>query len=1478
MRAWTQLVLKVLVVGGLGWLGAGCDTKTCEPNTLQCSPLKNRIEQCNADGSAVETVRQCPGNTCVEEGGTAFCDDGTEPVCTPGERQCGPLRNRVEVCNADGSAFETESTCAGNTCVDAGGDVRCDDPEPECTPGETRCDPTRPQVVEECRTTGDGWFDGTTCGGALTCVEVQGRGAQCQSCVPGSTYCGTNNAGIDVCNSDGTALEPGDACVNNSCKLLDGSYRCELPCTPGATRCGLANQGVQTCNAEGTAWETTEGCLNNSCRGPYGSAACEETPICNTGETRCSAVAGNVIEECNVRGDGWYEDTRCPGLLQCRTTESGSGVCQFCVPGATRCGANNASAEVCNAAGTAYELSETCSSNSCKFLGGEYTCELPCTPGTARCGSANQTVEVCDDEGDAFVFAERCLDNSCTTEFGPATCRSPQVCTPGARRCSASAVNQVEQCRNDGRGWFLQQTCGGLTECIGSGTCQTCVPGSRICGANNASVQVCNAAGTGYELLAACDDNSCGFIDGAFACEYPCAPGATRCAFNRSRIEVCNAGGTNYDAGETCLNNSCGYQEGEAICGATPVCTPGERRCSATTPGIVEQCRTTADDWFAQTTCGGTLTCTTASGSAACQVCNPGSTRCGANNASVEVCNAAGTGFEAGEACTANSCGLIGGVSACEFPCETGATRCASNASQVQVCNASGNAYELAEACVNNSCRALGEVAFCSIPQVCTPGARRCSQSAANQVEQCRTDGAGWFTQTTCPGTLQCTVTASGGEGCQVCTPGTRYCGANNGSVMQCNPAGTAFEVAETCTNNSCRIQNGQISCEFPCAPGTLRCSALRNRVEVCNATGDGVETVATCVENSCTEALGEAFCEPPPVECIAGQTRCSPLGTVVQVCSDAGRWESGETCATGACQVVSGVAACPEPVCQPNLFFCGEDGNVRYCTARGQDGGIQKTCGGEASCRVLDGAAQCVAPEVPMSCLPNLQFCGDDGVIYYCNSQGQVSGVPATCDDDEVCVYDANAPMCLGGYYETTPEGETVCVVTEPSACVIIPKAFTTYGYVYATTEKTSCENDGRVTEECSEHLMCIDGACASSVNDETSPYYERSCRLVQQLAYPTDLEADCRCFVNNSIISGVPICGRPYDRADRGHTVGAGPRIYGLPNAHFSGGFVEGDELIVAAYWGSSTAQRGAVLAIDVDSGDRRLVSGELGELSVGSGPAFTYALDVRKGADGNWYVFTQSVTPGAPSIFRVNPTTGNRTLVWKGQSASHGQCASGDPDATASVQYTNQGFAVDGTGGFILGYANPIRDGRGLVRISPDGSSCTYITATGLREDGLTRGSGLGLGGFVQGFMVDGTKVLVHTTQPKALIEVDLTTGDRTALFSSSTAGNIGERWAVKDPARGVIWTAGLMNAVSIVAYDRAKNKTMNVFSSCGDPDFPWYPLCPGAGPVKINSLNYGGIWLHPRTGNLLIAQDSVSIIEFEPETANSVIRSL
>ncbi len=214
---------------------------------------------------------------------------------------------------------------------------------------------------------------------------------------------------------------------------------------------------------------------------------------------------------------------------------------------------------------------------------------------------------------------------------------------------------------------------------------------------------------------------------------------------------------------------------------------------------------------------------------------------------------------------------------------------------------------------------------------------------------------------------------------------------------------------------------------------------------------------------------------------------------------------------------------------------------------------------------------------------------------------------------------------------------------------------------------------------------------------------------------------------------------------------------------------------------------------------------------------------------------------------------------------------------------VQYTDLGFAIDADGAFYLGYANAQADGRGVVKIAADGQTCSYVTADGARQDGFSRGTGATLGGFVQGFALRGGEgasgaLYAFTTQPRQLLRIDLATGDRTAVVTAAAAGIIGERWAAFDDVHGVLWTSGLQNSVTIVGVNLVQPQPLlDVFDTCGDPAFPFFPLC-AAGPININTQNIAGIYVDAATGRSFLAQDNVGIVEFEVETGNSAIISL
>ncbi|MEM9696320.1 MAG: hypothetical protein AAGA56_27495 [Myxococcota bacterium] len=399
------------------------------------------------------------------------------------------------------------------------------------------------------------------------------------------------------------------------------------------------------------------------------------------------------------------------------------------------------------------------------------------------------------------------------------------------------------------------------------------------------------------------------------------------------------------------------------------------------------------------------------------------------------------------------------------------------------------------------------------------------------------------------------------------------------------------------------------------------------------------------------------------------------------------------------------------------------------------------------------------------------------------------------------------------------------------------------------------------------------------TSIKDPRSPFASRGCRLKHHLRHKTGLDADCRCSNNRTPKSGLDPCKRPYDAAKSGVVLGGGPSFARMHNAHLSGGFVDRprNRLIASVYWSGSSNGKGLIVSYDLKTWRRRFISGdyEVGQArkTAGSGPAFDHLKDVKPGSDGKWYGL--SYKSRRLRIFRIEPRDGRRSVVWEAGDPKYGQCPSGTPDARSArsrvVQYTHEGFAVDRDGSFLLGYANPIRDGRGIVRVSKDGRNCAYLTASGNRKDGLKRGSGPEMRGFVQGFTLHHGSLWAFTTGEKKLWQIDPRSGDRKVAASRP----LGERHNVWDTKRKGFWTSGFLSSVTLGAFDPQTKQFMNVFRvCCKGPS--WFPLC-AQGPIVINSLNYGPVFALPN-GNLALGQDSVGLVEFEPETGNSMIRSL
>ena len=82
-----------------------------------------------------------------------------------------------------------------------------------------------------------------------------------------------------------------------------------------------------------------------------------------------------------------------------------------------------------------------------------FTTGLPCTPGTYRCG-AGLSVEICNATGTAWLYSA-----TCTVGCMSGLCTG--ACTPNAKRCN---VKNVETCNATGSAWTVTETCGTFCE------------------------------------------------------------------------------------------------------------------------------------------------------------------------------------------------------------------------------------------------------------------------------------------------------------------------------------------------------------------------------------------------------------------------------------------------------------------------------------------------------------------------------------------------------------------------------------------------------------------------------------------------------------------------------------------------------------------------------------------------------------------------------------------------------------------------------------------------------------------------------------------------------------------------------------------------------------------------------------------------------------------------------------------------------
>lgn len=455
----------------------------------------------------------------------------------------------------------------------------------------------------------------------------------------------------------------------------------------------------------------------------------------------------------------------------------------------------------------------------------------------------------------------------------------------------------------------------------------------------------------------------------------------------------------------------------------------------------------------------------------------------------------------------------------------------------------------------------------------------------------------------------------------------------------------------------------------------------------------------------------------------------------------------------------------------------------------------------------------------------------------------------------------------------------------------------------------------------------------CISSLDNRQlmSEMWRHSCdnMVNEALRLTTRLPIDCRC--NNqlgrmiSMDSRFDRCSPPSILAQRTR-IGMGPGMPDLRgNKGYSGGYVEPGtrRLIIGGYYSDAPFNNmGLIFAIDLDTGARTVLSGAYNDPVMGvrrvgcSGTpaecASTMPIaddigsiqDVKRGADGNTYAYVSGPGLGA-QIWRVDLTTGRRTLVWReeiranltGQrpssSVNTNQCWNGVPDEALMgvrvVQLHPNGWTMDAMGNHYFGVqpnGAPVGP-NGIVRVSADGSSCTWVTRYFNDAPSTSgpmnayRGQDLGTGNTAL-MRFDWRALLVHTDgnlygrNASALVRINPATGDRIVVSNADLMAGVGrgavmgDRWLTWDAARNRLWTTGAGNATSIVAVNLMSGDRDDMTNSFAMAD--WYRHI--RGPLGQNFQLRGGLIFDPQEPNdAIIVHNNTSIVRYEVRTGNT-----
>jgi hypothetical protein len=357
---------------------------------------------------------------------------------------------------------------------------------------------------------------------------------------------------------------------------------------------------------------------------------------------------------------------------------------------------------------------------------------------------------------------------------------------------------------------------------------------------------------------------------------------------------------------------------------------------------------------------------------------------------------------------------------------------------------------------------------------------------------------------------------------------------------------------------------------------------------------------------------------------------------------------------------------------------------------------------------------------------------------------------------------------------------------------------------------------------------------------------------------AAPVDIgpfDLDCAKTANQM----TPHCARP--GSVMAGSLGSGPAFVEPGLGDLYGGFVDGNRLIAAMAYSAAPAT-GAVVAVDLDTGDRTVISGSYndataGRKTIGTGPDWGTVNDVQPGPDG-WYAITSL------GVYRIDPATGTRTLVIDHANTAT-RCTVGTTTTKAIPRKDT--IAVGPDKSVYLSLSNsPAGSGVGLVAVK---AGVCKIISLGGGPAGSAVGSGATFtNGYLRSIRFREGKVWGVELVGKSLMTFDPATLNRSRLSASGTT-KVGSG----DADVGVGWfgfpTTG-QNPVYTTWYDTLNRQAHIVPIDPANGARAEMTLAPG--PANKGGASYPPIWVHPSKPWLLLSLDN-AIVQVDIATGAS-----